>query len=77
MKYILTLGNVTLEAYETSDRNYLNIRRVPVSKKQLEAIGFKLEPKMDTQEVVRHLRRKFGVSLETLGEHINKMRRVL
>lgn len=76
MKYTLTLGSTTLEASETSDRDFLKFGHVPVSKKQLTAIGFKLAPKQENREIIKHLKRRFGVTLEALGEQINKMRRV-
>lgn len=43
MKVILTQGNVVLEAFEAHDRQYLTFGHSLVSKKQVQAMGFKIE----------------------------------
>ena len=70
MKFTLTLGNVTLTASETRDRRYLKFGQTPVSKKQLEAIGFQLKPEMDATEMVKFMARKVGASEQMVIEGI-------
>ncbi len=43
MKFILTQGNVVLEAYEAHDRQYLTFGHTVVRKTQVKAMGFTLE----------------------------------